>query len=127
MAKKPGVSIDLTGPLFQRDPAKTVKQNIARMMVGLAQEGERAVKSGWTNSTKGREGVVGRAHAITGKPWSLHATITPGFKYPWANSGQKAYRGGRDKVRNRAFRSTTYRLRSARFVLGANLVKGLDS
>lgn len=126
MPRKPLVSIDLSGPLFQRDPGKTIKQNIRRMMQGIAEEGERAVKSGWTNSTRGRSGVTGRAHALAGKPWTLHAVISPQFVYPWKGGGSKQYRGGRDKVRNRAFNATTYRLRAARSVLGANLTRDLE-
>lgn len=126
MARASGIHIDLTGPLFQRDPGKTIKQNIRRMMQGLAQEGEAAVKSGWTNSTRGRAGVVGRAHSVKGKPWTLHAVITPEYVYPWKSGGSKQYRGGRNKQRNRAFKATYYRIRSARAVLGANLTRDLE-
>lgn len=123
---KPDLSIDLTGPFFRRDPEKTITENVHQMVEGLAIEGERIVKVGWSNSIRGRGGVVGRASSVSGKPWTFHATVTPEFTYPWPHGGVKRYRGGRNKRRNRAFKDAYYRMRSARLQLGVNLTKGIE-
>jgi hypothetical protein len=121
--------VDLSGPFFQKDPAKTILQNEARMMVGLAAEGEKMVHAGWTNSIRGNRGVVGRAMSMRGNPWKFHATVTPEFVYPWPKGAPKQYRGGRNKMRTRAFRDATYRMRAAVMQVAfawADLTKGLE-
>lgn len=122
-----GASIDLSGPLFQRDPGLTLQENIRKMMDGVAAEGEAAVKANWTNSVRGRGGVTGRTRSLSGRRWDYTAQIAPQFAYPWPGGGEKRYRGGRNKLRTRSFRATAYRLRSARAVIAANLTKGLGS
>lgn len=126
MAAGVKVHIDLSGPLFQRDPSLTVKGNIRRMMQGLAGEGERMTQEGWTNSVRGRRGVVGRTKSLSGNPWTLVAVITPTFIYPWPGSGVRQYRGGKNKMRKRAFGAAAGRMRASRAVLVANLTEGIE-
>jgi hypothetical protein len=115
------VHIDLSGPFFTIDPKETVEANVHRFLIGLSAEGERIVKNAWTGSRRGREGVTGRVANLAGKPWQWHATVTPGFTYPWHNKGARGfagsanaeYRGGKSKQRNRAFKDARYRMNSA--------------
>ena len=96
------VDIDLTGPFFQRDPGKTVKGNIRKMMEGLAEEGEKAVReqigshtyprgTGWTEAH-----AEGRVSSLRGKPWFLTAVIS-------ANTGGM---GAKDAIRTKAAASS---------------------
>jgi hypothetical protein len=133
MAKRQAaIQVDLSGPFFTRDPGKTVKGNIRRMMIALGDEGDRAVSeaisgltlphsTGWT-----LDHVVGRAHANSGNPWWLTAVISAN------SSGMSA----KDAIRTKAaaasierrfhpFRRVNSALRRSRAVLAANLTEGL--
>jgi hypothetical protein len=127
--------VDFTGPFFTKDPAKTLRQNIADMMDRLAAEGERDVKqqisgrsgsmpgyTGWTHSR-----VRGRTSSLGGKRWAVTAVISTD------TSGMSA----RDAIRTKAaaasierrfhpFRRTSTALRRARAVVAANLTKGME-
>lgn len=132
-------TIDLTGPFFERDPAKTVRQNIREMLGALAAEGERAVKAaspvgpGYEGAPAGsfRAGVVGRVESLTGRPWALHAVISQQFAYPWGTrrGGQRAdaqYRGGKLERKYHMFANVRRDISAARAVASANLSKGLE-
>jgi hypothetical protein len=120
--------VDFTGPFFTKDPAKTLRQNIADMMDRLAAEGERDVKqqiSGYTGWTHSR--VRGRTSSLGGKRWAVTAVISTD------TSGMSA----RDAIRTKAaaasierrfhpFRRTSTALRRARAVVAANLTKGME-
>ena len=127
------VTLDLTGPFFERDPGKTVKGNIRKMMEGLAAEGERAVRAqiashtypygtGWTH-----DHAIGRVQSLTGKPWYLTAVISAN------TSGMDK----KDAIRTKAaassverryhpFRRVATAMRRSSAVLGANLTEGLE-
>ena len=127
------VTLDLTGPFFERDPGKTVRGNIRKMMQGLADEGEKAVReqieshtyprgTGWT-----RDHAVGRVESLSGKSWFLTAVIS-------ANTNQMS---PEDAIRTKAaaasverryhpFRRGASALRRSKAVLNANLTKGLE-
>lgn len=121
------LSIDLSGPLFTRDPKKTVRQNIRRMLEGLAQEGERTVQSQFPVYTgAGRAGVRGRVASLGGKPWHLNAVVSQTHVYDWPNGGSAQYRGGKLERRIGMFRRTASAMRRSRAVLGANLVRDLE-
>lgn len=123
----PKVTVDLTGPFFQRDPGKTLYQNIGKMLEGVAAEGERAVRSVYpVHSGAGRAGVVGRVHSLSGKRWVLHAVISQTHVYPWPGGGMKQYRGGKTEARHHMFRNTASALRRSRAVVTANFTAGMD-
>jgi hypothetical protein len=127
------VTVDLSGPFFSRDPSLTVKGNIRRMMAGLAEEGEQALRddirglplpraTGWT-----RDHAVGRVRSNTGKSWMATAVI----------SANTAGMGRNDAIRTKAaaasverrfhpFRRTASAIRRSRKILGANLTKGIE-
>jgi hypothetical protein len=122
------LTVDLSGPFFQRDPKKTVRQNIRRMLEGLASEGEQMVQAqfgGHIDTGEGVSGVRGRVSSLNGRPWALTAVISQTHVYDWpGSSGQ--YRGGKLERKVGMFRKTASAMRSSRAVLGANLTKGLD-
>lgn len=120
------IHLDTSGPLFQPDRTKTVEENTRRLIQGLVEQGESMVKAGWTNSVHGREGVTGRAYSLAGKPWKFVGTITPSYVYPWPSGSPKQYRGGKNKVRRRAFGAALARIRAARYELIADLTAGLS-
>ena len=119
------IHLDKSGPLFQRDPKATLETNTRRMIQGLTTEGERMVRAGWTNSVRGRGGVVGRTKSLSGQQWVLHGTVTPEFIYPWPGAGNREYRGGRNKMRRRAFGAVLGRIRAAKPELLTDITQGL--
>jgi hypothetical protein len=121
------VEIDLSGPFFKRDVKKTVKGNIRRMHQGLADEGERTVKSLYPVLTgAGQAGVVGRVQSLRGRSWMANTVISQTHVYPWPGAGSRQYRGGKTEARHRMFRRATTALRRSRKILAANLVEGLE-
>jgi hypothetical protein len=133
MAKYTKVTVDLTGPFFQKDPGLTVRGNIRKMVQGIAEEGEKAARGaidalplpnsvGWTSAH-----TVGRAESLSGKSWWLHAVIS-------ANTdGMNA----KDAIRTKAaassvegryhpYRRTASAIRRSRAVLSANLTAGIE-
>lgn len=119
--------VELSGPFFQRDPAETLRGNIRKMMAGIAEEGEKAVKANYPVRTgAGRRGVVGRVASVTGKPWMASAVVSQTHVYRWPNGGAKQYRGGKSEARHHMFRSAYRDLNRSRAVLRANLTEGLE-
>lgn len=121
------MTIDVSGPFFTRDPAKTMQANIHRMLEGIAAEGERAIQSVYPLHTgAGRAGVVGRAQSLSGKQWLETAVISQTHVYPWPGGGPKEYRGGKTEAKRHMFRNTASALRRSRAVLTANLTAGIE-
>lgn len=121
------VKLDVSGPFFQGDPSKRFLENVRAMMQGVAEEGERAVRSiypvGPTGHGKG--GVIGRVKSLTNKPWYFTAVISETYIYPWPSGAPKEYRGGRTEARHHMFAQVTAQLRASRAVLSANLAKSM--
>lgn len=129
------VRVDFTGPFFERDPKKTLRQNIRTMLGALSEEMETDVKAqmdgkagsipSWTGWS--RNHVVGRVESLSGKSWALTAVV----------SSNTAGMGRDDAIRTRAaaasiearfhpFRRTTSRAKRARAVIVANLTAGME-
>ena len=149
MARPPMVTtIDLTGPFFTHDPAKTFRQNVRVMMAAIADEGERDVKA--QMQAAGREGaavrpyVRGRTSNLAGKRWAVSANVsveTSGLVKP-AAVRIMAIAAGRHNARTKAgryigttlgvegkthaFRKTKNRIGRSRKVNEAELLKGLQ-
>lgn len=127
------VTVDLSGPLFTRDPGLTVKGNIRRMMDGIAQEGQTAVRAqiaslplpystGWTV-----DHAIGRTTSYAGKHWWLHAVIsanTDGMDQRLAIRTKAA--AASVERRFHPFRRVGSALKRSRAVLVANLTEGLE-
>lgn len=127
MAVEAIVHVELSGPFFQRDPGKTFSENVRRMMAGVAEEGEQAIKSNYPVLTGfGRAGVVGRVDSLSGKQWYATAVISQTRAYPWPGGGPKQYRGGKSEARHHMFRAAYHDLQHSRAVLQADLAAGLE-
>jgi hypothetical protein len=124
---KPALTIDLSGPLFTRDPGKTVRQNMRRAIEGLVEEGEHTVQSLWPVRTgRGRAGSRGRVTSLSGKPWFLTGVVSATYVYPWPGGGSKQYRGGKVEAKHGMFRKTAAAMRRSRKVIAADLTRGLN-
>lgn len=77
-------TVELRGPLFEKDPGKTVLENARDMLAELARYGEQKVRAdiaaragrmarytGWTY-----EHVKGRVDSNDGKRWYRHAVVS---------------------------------------------------
>jgi hypothetical protein len=81
------LSVELTGPFFQRDPGLTLRGNIERMMQGIAEEGERSARDAFRSTEGARapisygqgrvaDHVIGRVVSRTGKKWRASAVVS---------------------------------------------------
>lgn len=131
-------SVEMTGPFFQHDPAKTLRGNIRLMMAAVAEEGAEAVIAGLQSGEGDRapiyelgdrvsDHVRGRVQSLSGKNWAATAVISVN------NSGLSRQAGmslmaAASFVEGRvhAFRRATTKLRNARAVNRAELAKGLS-
>jgi hypothetical protein len=139
--------IDLSGPLFQRDPEKTINDNIRDMLRGVADEGERVAKAQLQpESQRVARATVGRVAAISGKPWHMNAVVSvspdathldaqhaiqvmaiaAGRHKPITSAGRNIGTTQGIEPRKHIFRRLAYELRSARAILAANLTKGIE-
>lgn len=127
--------VDFEGPFFTRDPKRTVRDNIRRMMDALAAEAERDVKGqiasvapsmpGYTGWTHWR--VAGRTSSIGGRRWDLNMVVsanTAGMSRELAIRTKAA--AASIERRWHPFRRTTSAVRRSRAVIYANLTEGLE-
>jgi hypothetical protein len=74
------MTMELTGPFFTVDPARTYRQNIRDLMDKLAKTGENEVKARLypgAPATAARDYIHGRTHSLkTGKRWATYAVIS---------------------------------------------------
>lgn len=135
---KTATVISLEGPFFEKDPVKTFRQNVRVLMDNTAELGEADVKA------KLRQGeprrlpmrgiqperisghVIGRTSNLAGKRWAVSAVVS-------VNKSGSSKRQGTTLMaaaatierRDHVFRRTTARLRRARKLNQAELLKGL--
>jgi hypothetical protein len=122
-------TIVLSGPFFEKDPAKTLSQNVQTMLEAVAQEGESDVKAqaaGHQRTGAFYNGIEGRVRSVSGKHWLRTAVVSETHVYPWPNGGAKQYRGGKLEAHYHMFRTTASRLRRSRAVNQAELTKGMN-
>lgn len=135
---KIATTIDLSGPFFTKDVTKTLNENIVLMLEAVAEEGELDVRDQLVATQEGRlpisrlgdrvsDHVRGRVVSLASKHWQRTAVISVN------NSGFGPYEGrslmaAASKVEGatHAFRRTTSRLKRARAVNRAELMKGLE-
>lgn len=81
------LSVDLSGPFFERDPGKTLRGNIEQMMAGTAREGERTARESFRAGEGARapisygqgrvaDHVIGRVVSRIGRKWRASAVIS---------------------------------------------------
>lgn len=133
-------SISVEGPFFRNDPRKTFRQNGRVMLRGLEEEGSRDVESQYragqgqrapisSGVTPNRvaDHVEGRQVSTRGNPWQVTAVISV---HPAAGMGGRqavALMAAASRVEGQtgAMRKTTARLRRARKINAAELLKGI--
>lgn len=124
--------VALEGPFFERDPAKTVRQNIRGLMEAIASEAEddirRQISSRRMPHSTGHSAahVRGRTKSLSGKQWEVTAVVsmdTRGMDRREAVRTQAAMAS--IERRWRPFAKTRTNIRRSRAVISANLTKGL--
>lgn len=130
-------TIDLSGPFFRSDPRRTFRQNIRVLMARVAEEGEADVKAQLRQGEGARAPIfalgdrvsdhaIGRVTSLVGKRWAVSAVISvnnSGFTKKQGISLMAA--ASSVEKRTHAFRRTTTRLRKARAVNAAELLRGI--
>jgi hypothetical protein len=89
-----GASIEMTGPLFAPNANETLRQNIRRMLQGLADEGVRMARanvSGHRKTGDFEAGITGRVRSLRGAPWWLTAVVSQQHVEPWATRGSRSF------------------------------------
>lgn len=135
----PKITLDLEGPFFQKDPAKTFRQNARRMVQEIADEGADKIRSIFAAGEGGRLPVfrlapehvaayiVGRARSVAGKQWALTSVVSvnsSGLSRADAISLMAA--GSVVERQTHGFRAFKNAVYSSRAVLTANLTEGLE-
>jgi len=132
--------VDFKGPFFKRDPVKTYRANQRDLMDKLAAEGERDVKlqmqagqaqryplGGGIRPGRVSGHVVGRTSNLAGKRWQATAYVTVRNQGFTAKQGIKLMAAASWlETSIHPFRRTIGRMRRARALITADLLKGLD-
>lgn len=128
-------TIDYTGPFFEKDPTKTLRQNVRIMLEAMAREGESDVRAQIpSKSGDTAAGIHGRVKNLEGKPWAVTMVVSQQRVFPWKKRGARGfvgrgeaeYRGGKLEAKLHMFRRTSGRLSRSRAVNMAELTKGLN-
>jgi len=133
MARSRIPGVDLSGPFFQSDPAKTFRRNIRDFMDEVVEVGAEDVRVQLRSGQAGRAAisatggrvadyVVGRTSNLSGKRWAVTGVVSVrpvGLSRRGAISVMAA--AARVEAQTHAFRRTTSRLRKAK----TDLLKGL--
>ena len=138
-SKRTVTSIHYDGPFFRKDPGKTFRQNVRVMMRALSEEGQQDVQTQLRHNEGRRapiarlkyeprvsQHVVGRVKSLKGKVWAVTAVVSVnnrGFSKAQGISLMAA--AANTERQTHAFRRTTSRLRKAKKVNAAELLKGL--
>ncbi|MCI0581845.1 MAG: hypothetical protein L0227_02950 [Chloroflexi bacterium] len=78
------VGIEIRGPFFDNGPGATFRENVRKLMAGVASQGERRVRDAIagippagvrTGDTRRR--IRGRVRSLTGKRWQYAVVISP--------------------------------------------------
>lgn len=130
--------IDFSGPFFERDPEKTIIDNVQKMMLALAEEGASATRTGLSYGAQERalirelgdrvaEHVVGRVQSRSGKEWHTAAVVQV-YNEGLSAAESRSLMAAASYVerQTRAVRNVTRQIRSARAVLTANLTAGIE-
>lgn len=138
MARRAVTTIDLSGPFFQKDPAKTFRQNVRVMMDAVAAEGEADVKAQLVVGNADRlpishigdhvsEHVVGRTRSLRGKRWAVTAVVSVNNS-GWTPRQGVALMAAASRVEGQvhAFRKTKNRIGRSRKTNMSELLKGIE-
>lgn len=136
---KLATTMNVKGPFFEHDPAKTFRQNIRVMLAAVAAEGRSDVIAQLEQGQAGRlpigsgvepervsGHVVGRVASLGGKPWKVTAVVSvnnSGFTPKQGIALMAA--GSVVERRTGAFKRTTGRIRRSKHVNVDELLKGI--
>lgn len=131
----PPQSVTFTGPFFAKDPAKTLRNNIRDMLEEIAETAEREVRQQLSAGEGSRATLAaipngrvshfvrGRVASLTGKPWKLHAVISPDTSRLSATQAISVMAAASKlERRTHAFARTSRAIRAGR----KDLAKGLE-
>lgn len=125
--------MDMTGPFFDHDPAKTFRRNVRDFMDEVAAIGEAEVKAQLRSGEGSRRPirgvtparvsghVVGRTSSLSGKRWAVTAVVSPRPTGSRKQAIAVMAAAAEIEKREHVFRRATARLRKAK----TNLLKGL--
>lgn len=139
MATRLYTTIDTTGPFFSKDPAKTFRSNARSMMRALAIEGQVDIRQQLMTGNASRQPVRQLGdhvsdHVSAGVPYTPAKSTTgvikvnvyvPNFGYTKKQGQSLMAAYSRVEKQTHAFRRTTARLRKAKAINTAELLKGL--
>lgn len=132
------LEVDLSGPFFTRNPGLTLRGNIARMMEGIASEGERLVRQDLARGESARATIrrlgdrvsghaIGRVTSLSGKHWLATAVLSVNNRgYSRAQGISLMAAASSLESRQHSFRRVAQAIRRSRVILNANLTAGLE-
>lgn len=131
-------SVTYSGPLFQRDPQKTILQNTHKLMEQIADEGAEAARIGLRSGEASRDlirelgdrvsdHVIGRVRSRAGKEWTAAAVVQV-YNEGMSATESRSLMAAASIVEGRTHAiKTVYRqLQSSRAALRANLTQGIE-
>lgn len=138
MPRATTVSVDFSGPFFQKAPGKSFLQNVHKMMEAFAKEGADAAKSMLRQGEGSRElirevgdrvsdHVIGRVASRSGKQWAAAAVVQV-YNQGLSAGESRSLMAAASRVERQtgAIRNVTRQLRAAKAVLRANLTAGIE-
>jgi hypothetical protein len=131
-------TIKMTGPFFEHDPKKTFRQNVRSMMDAISVEAERDVQAQMRVGEASRapisllgdrvaDHVRSRTTNLAGHRWAVTAVVSVNNRNFGPSQGIALMAAAATVERDiGAFRKMTSRMRRARAVNQAELLKGLQ-
>lgn len=108
MARRSVFAIEYDGPFFERDPTKTFRKNVRRLMERMATVGEAEVKRRIAQAPRRTAGpsysgrfIRGRVKSLAGRPWATTMVVSADVSSldgPGARRVQAALAGRRNSV-----------------------------
>lgn len=144
--KYKGTRVEYSGPLFEKDLTRTLRENMRKLVLTMAQDGAALAKQEFSNSFRGHgdrvaggyaEAIEGRAQSLRGKPWALTSVVSstrhlqmPGYK-GYGQFLETGIRGGKWGVQTSFSGYWVYRrvgnaVRRSSRIARADLTKGLN-
>lgn len=139
MAAKIATSLDLSGPFFRVDPRKTFRANARAMLQAIAEEAAKDIQTQMQAGEAGRAFIRVGGGRVSAQVQGYASGVRSGNK--WAltsrvhilNSGLSKSRAislhaaaARIEARSHPFRRTAGRMRRAKAINRAELLKGLQ-
>jgi hypothetical protein len=91
-----GTRVEYSGPLFEKDLKRTLRENMRALVLTMAEDGAQLAKREFSSSFRGHgnriagsytDAIEGRVQSLRGKPWALTSVVSstrhlqmPGYK-----------------------------------------------